>query len=73
MQPSRAHALAGETPGQALFERVQQLVSADEGLEPESDIHASALYRKEVAGVMARRALKAAFERAGPSESRPPS
>ena len=56
-------ALRGERPGQTLFEHVQAVVSADDGLEPESDIHASALYRKEVAGVLAKRALKAAFER----------
>ena len=62
-------ALLGEQPSQALFERVQELVSADEGLEPESDLHASALYRKEVAGVMAKRALKAAYERARAPES----
>ena len=73
MQPYRAHALAGEAPSQALFERVQRLVSADDGLESDSDIHASAFYRKEVAGVMARRALKATFERARPYQSCPPS
>ena len=56
-------ALLGEQPSQALFERVQEVVSTDPGLEPEGDIHASAIYRKEVAGVMAKRALKVAFER----------
>jgi aerobic carbon-monoxide dehydrogenase medium subunit len=58
-------ALRGERPSETLFEHVQQVVSADEALEPDSDIHASALYRKEVAGVMAKRALRVAFERAG--------
>jgi aerobic carbon-monoxide dehydrogenase medium subunit len=58
-------AVRGERPSPALLEHVQEAVSSDEGLEPESDIHASALYRKEVAGVMAKRALAAAIERAG--------
>ncbi len=56
-------ALLGEQPDDSLFERIQGVVSADVGLEPESDLHASALYRKEVAGVMVKRALKVAFER----------
>jgi CO/xanthine dehydrogenase FAD-binding subunit len=34
-----------------------------EELEPDSDIHASAQYRKEVGGVLARRALQAAYGR----------
>jgi aerobic carbon-monoxide dehydrogenase medium subunit len=34
-----------------------------EALEPDSDIHASAEYRKEVAGVLARRALESALAR----------
>jgi CO/xanthine dehydrogenase FAD-binding subunit len=38
-------------------------VTAEE-LEPESDIHASAAYRKEVGGVLARRTLEAALGRA---------
>jgi len=35
-----------------------------EAIEPESDIHASAEYRRHVAGVLAGRALRAAMERA---------
>jgi len=35
-----------------------------EALEPEGDIHASATYRKEVGGVMARRTLQRARLRA---------
>jgi aerobic carbon-monoxide dehydrogenase medium subunit len=58
-------ALRGERPSEALFEHVQQVVSADEALDPDADIHASALYRKEVAGVMAKRALRVAFGRVG--------
>jgi CO/xanthine dehydrogenase FAD-binding subunit len=33
-------------------------------LQPDSDIHASAEYRKEVGGVVARRALEAALGKA---------
>jgi carbon-monoxide dehydrogenase medium subunit len=36
---------------------------AAEGLDPDSDIHASSEYRREVAAVMARRALEAAWQR----------
>lgn len=57
-------AVRGERPSDTLYRRVQDAVSSDPGLEPEADIHASALYRKEVAGVMAKRALARAFERA---------
>ena len=57
-------AARGERPDDALYRRVEEAVSSDPGLEPEADIHASALYRKEVAGVMAKRALARAFERA---------
>jgi len=34
-----------------------------EGLDPDSDVHASSAYRKEVAGVLTRRALEAAQQR----------
>lgn len=42
-----------------LLEQVAQLISQE--LEPITDIHASAEYRKEVGGVMARRALEQAL------------
>ena len=35
-----------------------------EGLEPDSDLHASAQYRKEVAGTLTRRSLVEALSRA---------
>ncbi len=38
---------------------------AAERLDPDDDIHASAAYRREVAAVMARRALEAAWQRSG--------
>ena len=59
----RAEALlAGRRPDAGLLEAVQRLVS--ETLEPPSDLHASADYRREVAGVLARRALTLAWKRA---------
>jgi aerobic carbon-monoxide dehydrogenase medium subunit len=62
-------ALRGERPSEELFQQVQAVVSADPSLEPDADVHASSLYRKEVAGVMAKRALRVAFERAAASDS----
>lgn len=57
-------AVLGERMSDALLRHVQDTVTADPRLELDSDVHASAQYRKEVAGVMARRAIEAAFERA---------
>jgi CO/xanthine dehydrogenase FAD-binding subunit len=54
--------LAEERPGSALFRDVANSAAAD--LEPDSDIHASAQYRKQVANVLARRVLEQAAERA---------
>jgi carbon-monoxide dehydrogenase medium subunit len=54
--------LAGQQPESALFRDAANLGAAE--LEPESDIHASAEYRKEVAKVLARRALEQAAARA---------
>ena len=54
--------LVGRRPDQGALEEMAGLVS--EGLDPESDIHASAQYRKEVGGVLARRALTSAISRA---------
>jgi CO/xanthine dehydrogenase FAD-binding subunit len=54
--------LLGQRPTPALFEVVGQAAAAD--LAPDGDIHASAEYRTHVAGVLSRRALARAFERA---------
>jgi CO/xanthine dehydrogenase FAD-binding subunit len=54
--------LLGHRPETALFHDAANLAAAE--LEPESDIHASAAYRKEVAKVLARRALTQAAARA---------
>lgn len=55
-------ALEGQKFEESLLAGVARLVA--ERLDPESDIQASAEYRKHVAGVMARRALAAAASRA---------
>lgn len=54
--------LQGRRVDQSALEDVAKMVS--DSLEPESDLHASAEYRREVGGVMARRALTAALSRA---------
>jgi CO/xanthine dehydrogenase FAD-binding subunit len=54
--------LAGKRPETGLLGDAAKLAAAE--LEPESDIHASAEYRKEVAKVLARRALEQAAARA---------
>lgn len=53
--------LKGRRVDQALLRELGRLVT--EELEPDSDIHASAKYRKEVGGVLARRALESALAR----------
>ena len=54
-------ALVGRPVDPSVLQDVARLVSED--LDPDSDIHASAAYRKEVGGVMARRSLEAAINR----------
>ena len=56
--------LAGEPSGASLFEKAGSLAS-DAIEDALSDVHAPAEYRKQVAGVLTRRALAEAFERAG--------
>jgi CO/xanthine dehydrogenase FAD-binding subunit len=55
--------LVGQRPADPLFREASLLASA--GLEPESDLHASADYRREIGAVLARRALVQAAARAG--------
>ncbi|HEV8439675.1 MAG TPA: xanthine dehydrogenase family protein subunit M [Methylomirabilota bacterium] len=57
-----ARALVGVKPTPAAFEEVGRRVS--ERVEPDSDLHASSEYRKHLAGVLTRRALARAAERA---------
>ncbi len=54
--------MVGQRLDDALLQEVTDIVT--EALEPEGDIHASATYRKEVGGVMARRTLQQARARA---------
>lgn len=62
-RPTQAEAmLLGERPSEQLFQVAGEQASA--GLEPESDLHASAEYRREVAAVLVRRTLQTAAERA---------
>src|SRR5262249_18415302 len=55
-------ALAGQTPDAATFEAAAEEAIRD--LEPASDIHGSAEFRRHLAGVAVRRALTTAAERA---------
>ena len=57
-----ARALVGVKPTPAALEDVGRRVSA--GLRPDGDLHASSEYRRHVGGVLARRALARAAERA---------
>jgi carbon-monoxide dehydrogenase medium subunit len=61
MRQAEALLVGRRVDDQALLE-VAQLVTAE--LEPEADIHASVMYRKEVGGVLARRTLTRALHRA---------
>ena len=58
--------LKGRPIDQRALRELSQTVAAE--LDPDSDIHASATYRKEVGGVLARRVLESALAR---SESAP--
>lgn len=57
-----ARALVGIRPSSEAFEDVSRRVSA--AVHPESDLHASSEYRKHLAGVLAKRALAHAAQRA---------
>lgn len=57
--------LKGEAPSPDLFRDAGR--QAAEAVDPESDIHASAQYRRHLAGVLTERALTRAAERAGTS------
>jgi carbon-monoxide dehydrogenase medium subunit len=53
--------LLGQRPTSDMFERAAR--SAGDGVSPDSDLHASAEYRKHVTGVLTRRALALAVQR----------
>jgi carbon-monoxide dehydrogenase medium subunit len=54
--------LSGQRPDEALFTKAAELASTE--LDPAADLHASAEYRREVAGVLISRALHIAARRA---------
>ena len=56
--------LAGQTPSADLL-RAAGDAAAMNDIDPPSDIHATAAYRRRLAAVLTRRALGRAFERAG--------
>ncbi len=56
--------LAGQTPSEELL-RAAADAAATRDVDPPSDIHASAAYRRQLVAVLTRRALGRAFERAG--------
>lgn len=58
-----ADILRGQSPGQEVI-RAAAESAASMDIDPGSDIHASAEYRRHLAGVLARRALEEASERA---------
>ena len=59
-----AKVLAGQTPSEELL-RAAGDAAATRDVDPPSDIHASAGYRRQLVAVLTRRALGRAFERAG--------
>lgn len=59
--PSGESILVGQTPDDELFAAAARAAIND--LEPGSDIHASAEYRREVGGVLVERTLKSAWEK----------
>ncbi len=67
-----ARVLAGQTPTDELC-RAAADAAATRDIDPPSDIHASAAYRRRLASVLTRRALARAFERArtGDGDSQP--
>lgn len=59
--PSGERVLVGQMPGDEIFAAAARAAIND--LEPGSDIHASAEYRREVGGVLVERTLKSAWEK----------
>jgi len=66
--PMVAHKAIKSLTGQAPAPKVIQAaaeIAASEDIDPSSDIHATAEFRRHLANVLARRALEQAFKRAG--------
>src|SRR5262249_32238354 len=66
--PVRARAaervLVGQPATEEVFRAAAAAGAADDALDPEDDLHASAAYRRHLAGVLTRRALTVAGARA---------
>jgi carbon-monoxide dehydrogenase medium subunit len=62
LDASAALGVLGEAPGEALFKEAGRRAAAD--LQPATDLHGSAEYRRHLAGVLAARALGVAATRA---------
>ena len=58
-----AKVLVGQAPSEELL-RAAGNAAATRDIDPPSDIHASAAYRRQLVAVLTRRALARAFERA---------
>lgn len=58
-------ALLGQPPGDAAFQRAGE--AASRGVDPDNDVHATAEYRRSVAGALTRRALGQAWKKLGGS------
>lgn len=70
-RPMQAHRAAGVLAGQAPTPeaiRAAAEVAASDDIDPSSDIHATAEFRRHLANVLARRALEQAFKRAAEKE-----
>jgi carbon-monoxide dehydrogenase medium subunit len=63
LAPHAAKALAGQPPSDWSI-RAAADAAATQDIDPSSDIHASARYRRQLANVLTRRVLERAFERA---------
>jgi carbon-monoxide dehydrogenase medium subunit len=59
-----AEMLVGQVPTPELIQAAAEIAASDD-IDPGSDIHASAEYRRHLSKVLARRTLTQAFERAG--------
>lgn len=69
--PMLAHqaveALKGQTPTQESIQAAAEIATSEE-IDPSSDIHATAEFRRHLAKVLSRRALEQAFQRAAENE-----
>ena len=64
--PEAEMALAGTVLTEAILADIRALVA--DRIDPEDDVHATAQYRKDVAGVLAERALRVASAQATPAD-----